>query len=223
MKKVKKIIFVITITFLSLLMLFNVYNIINLKILKHDLTSIHGYAILEVVSRSMEPTINKGDLIVIKTKDFDYKEEDIVTFYDTDESFVTHRIKTLKDDEMITKGDNNNTEDESSKTSKIVGKYLFRIKGIGNFLQALKNPIVSILIFVIGLLLCYFVSMEKEEQEELEQDKIYQKFLKEKERKLKKARKEDTKPRKKNTKQEYRKKQKKKRKNKITKNKKKRR
>ncbi len=188
MKIVKRILFTIITIFLVLVFSFNVYNIINIKILKNDLTSIFGYAVLEVVSGSMEPTIQIGDLIIIDTNEKNYQENDIVTFYDTNDSFVTHRILSIEDDQMVTKGDNNNTEDEKTPIQNIVGKYLFRIPGLGTFLLALKNPIVSIMIFVIGILICYFISMKKDEEEEfIEENDAYQTYL---EKKLKKEEKE---------------------------------
>ncbi len=236
MKLLKKIILGILVFFLSLIFIFNIYNLINLKILKKDLTSIGGYAVLEVVSGSMEPTIHVGDLIVIKTKDYKYKEQDIVTFYDTNGSFVTHRIMSLEKDQMITKGDHNNTEDEPSKTKSIVGKYVFKIGGLGNFLKALKNPLVSLMILIIGILICYLITMEKEQEEKLEKEEEYQEFLESKEEneeekktllerikeKFKRKKKKKG-TRKKNKKKAKRKSQKKKRKAKKKRNRKKRR
>ena len=63
MKRIKKVFLLILTILLSLLILYNLYNVINLKILKKDLTFIQGYALLEVMSRSMEPTILKNDFI----------------------------------------------------------------------------------------------------------------------------------------------------------------
>ena len=154
MKILKRILLGTVTIILGLLLIFNIYNFINIKILKNDFTSINGYVILEVVSGSMEPTIKVGDLIVINTKDQHYQENDIVTFYDTNGAFVTHRIVSIQDDKMITKGDNNNTSDEATPISNIVGKYVFKIGFIGSLITALKNPVVSIMIFILGILIC---------------------------------------------------------------------
>lgn len=166
---------------LVLLLTFNVYNFVSIKILKKDLASIGGYAILEVVTGSMEPTIHVGDIIIINKKETNYRESDIVTFYDVDGSFVTHRIVSINETEMITKGDNNNTEDEPVKMDKIVGKYLFKITGAGKLLASFKSPFVLVMILIIGLLFCVFVSMDKEgkpilteEEKELQEFREYQ-------------------------------------------------
>ncbi len=178
MKIVRKIIMGIITTLLILLFVFNVYNLINLKILKNKLSTIGGYAYLEVVSGSMNPTLEIGDLIVINTKDNNYQVNDIVTFIDVDESFVTHRIIEIKDDKIITKGDNNNTEDEATNISNIVGKYVFRIKGMGDILKSLKSPFVSVMIFIIGIMICYLISIKKDNIDTYQDDKDYQEFLK---------------------------------------------
>ncbi len=176
MKMIKKGFFWLITCVLSFVVLFNIYNLINLKIFKNDLTSVFGYAMLEVVSGSMEPTIRVGDLVIIDTNYHDYQKNDIVTFRDTNGSFVTHRIVSIQDDKMITKGDHNNSQDEEMPTKNIVGKYLFRLQGVGTILTSLKNPVVSILIFIIGFLICYLISYDKEEKELINQEE-YQEFL----------------------------------------------
>ncbi len=181
MKKLKRIITGVVGVILALILLFNIYNFINIKILKNDLTTVFGYSVLEVVSGSMEPTIKKGDLIIIKVKNFEYHPGDIVTFTDVEGSFVTHRIVMLQRDKMTTKGDNNNTEDESLPAKNIIGKYMFRIAGFGTILQTIKNPVVSIMIFVIGVLICYvLVDNEENKVVPLEEQAEYDKYLVEK-------------------------------------------
>ena len=169
MKILKRISTVLISLILLLMLTFNIYNYVNIKILHHDLAPIGSYAFLEVVSGSMEPTINVGDIIVIKVKNFNYQENDIVTFYDVDSSFVTHRIVKLENDKMVTKGDHNNTEDEALPQSNIVGKYLFKLNKLG-----FKNPIISLLILIIGILVCYLLSFDNNTKEDEKQDKELQ-------------------------------------------------
>ena len=193
MKILKRILLGTVTIILGLLLIFNIYNFINIKILKNDFTSINGYVILEVVSGSMEPTIKVGDLIVINTKDQHYQENDIVTFYDTNGAFVTHRIVSIQDDKMITKGDNNNTSDEATPISNIVGKYVFKIGFIGSLITALKNPVVSIMIFILGILICYWITYNEENEIIKEEDKeAYLAFLEAKEAEVKKKEKANT-------------------------------
>lgn len=182
MKAIKKGITIVITAILVLLISFNIYNFICVSVLHKDLASIGGYSVLEVVSGSMEPTIHVGDLIIIDTSVKDYKENDIVTFYDVKGSFVTHRIISIDKDEMITKGDNNNTEDEPIATKNIIGKYVFKLTGMGQILASFRNPMVLILILVIGILVCVVMSLDKdgkpiidEEDKELEEFRKYKK------------------------------------------------
>ena len=61
----------------------------------------------------MNPTLEKGDLIMIVKLDPDQaKAGDIVTFATKDGEILTHRIIEIKEDgEIVTKGDANKTVD----------------------------------------------------------------------------------------------------------------
>lgn len=188
MKTVKKAIFVIVTILLLLVFLFNIYNFIQIKVLKKDLATINGYAVLEVVSGSMEPTIKIGDYVIIDTKEKNYQKDDIVTFYDMNGSFVTHRIVSIDGDSMITKGDNNNTEDTSLPTENIVGKYVMRLNSLGIIVSSLQKPFVTVMILIIGILVCFLVSTDKDGNPILEEEeKEYQEFLAYKSKKEKEA------------------------------------
>ena len=162
MKYIINFIKVIFILLIIILIVFNVYNIINIKVLKNDLTKIKGYAILEVVSGSMEPTIKVGDIIVIDTKAKTYEIGDVITFYDTNGNFVTHRIVDVKGGKMITKGDNNQSPDEDMTIDHIVGKYIYKIPFLGAFLNTFRNPLYLAIILIIGMLFCYLISTDKD-------------------------------------------------------------
>jgi len=171
MKTLKKIIRVIIATIIILIVALNVYNFINLKILNKDLSTIFGYSTLEVVSGSMKPTIEVGELIVIDTNEKNYKKDDIVTFYDINGSFVTHRIVSIDDDKMITKGDNNDSKDDATDVDKIVGKYVCKIPFLGAILTVLQKPIILMLILIIGILYSYLVSTEETKEKKIRKPK----------------------------------------------------
>ncbi len=179
MKIFKKTIFTIFTVFIVLLLAYNIYNFVCIRILKKDISTVGGYGMLEVVSGSMEPTIKVGDIIVIDVEDKDYKIGDIITF-SKDNSFVTHRIISLDGDYLTTKGDNiNNTEDDPISLNQILGIYKFKIRGGGKFLSAIKNPFTMIMIFIIGILVCVFVSTDKDGKAIVEsEEKEYQEFQK---------------------------------------------
>lgn len=184
MQRIKKIMFVILSIILGLILIFNLYNFISLKVLHKSLATINGYASLEVVSGSMEPTIKKGDMIIINTKNKDIKVNDIITYKGNEGEFVTHRIIDINDADIITKGDNNNTEDKPINKSAIVGIYVTKINNMGAILSSLKSPFTLIMIFVIGVLICFLLSTDNDGNPILDSDeKEFQKFLQEKENK----------------------------------------
>ena len=67
--------------------------------------------LLIVKSNSMYPTLQKGDFILIKRNN-DYKKGDIITYDYESNYLVTHRIIEKNNNFFITKGDNNNSEDD---------------------------------------------------------------------------------------------------------------
>lgn len=161
MKIVKKIIKSLIFIVLILLLAFNLYNFVSRNILKKDLPTIAGYGVLEVISGSMEPTISIGDLVVIDTKKSDYKISEIITFKDVNGSFVTHRLIDINDDQVITQGDANNAVDEPINKSDVVGVYVTKLDNVGTLFKSLKNPLVMVLIFAIGIVICVIVSTDK--------------------------------------------------------------
>ena len=103
----------------------------------------------------MEPYLKINDLIIIKNSD-NYKLNDIITFKNNNE-YVTHRIIYITDDEIITKGDANNTEDKPITKDKIVGKLIYKFHVIGYINYLLSKPFTWILLFIIGLLITYLI------------------------------------------------------------------
>jgi len=98
--------------------------------------SIGGKLPLIVLTDSMYPEIESGDLIICNTaKPEDIKEKDVISFFDpagSGTSIVTHRVLEIvpKDGKLFfrTRGDNNNTEDrELVPAENLVGVYQTRI------------------------------------------------------------------------------------------------
>ncbi len=181
MKIIKKIGIAIATLLLILLLAFNVYNFFCIQILGKDLATINGYGVLEVISGSMEPTIHIGDMILVDTKADDYKPDDIITFYDVEGVFVTHRIVSIYDGMMITKGDNNNTEDAPLSVDRIIGKCVMQLSGLGKLTAALKSPFTMVMVLLIGIMICFLVSTDKNGNPVLTEEEIeFQKFREEK-------------------------------------------
>jgi len=178
MKIIKRIITGLVTVILVLILSFNLYNFISINILGKKLPTINGYAVLEVISGSMEPNISIGDMVIIDTKIKNYKEKDIVTFLDTNGKFVTHRILEINKDSIITKGDANNTIDDPIDEEDILGRYVSKITGIGALIKSFRSPFTMIMILVIGILLCVLVSIDSNGNVKLTKEEIeYMEFL----------------------------------------------
>lgn len=162
MKILKKILLILLYIVLSIIVAFNMYNYICLNICEQDIATVNGYGVLEVVSGSMEPTINIGDLIIVDTKVKQVYVGDIITFYDDHHNYVTHRIIDISDGLIKTQGDNNNTPDEHLITrNDVVAIYKGRIKNAGRIMTSFKSPFVMITILIIGIIVCFLISTDK--------------------------------------------------------------
>ena len=111
-----------------------------------------------VESGSMEPTIQTGSISFInqKTKYEDIKENDIIAFKLPVGTRVTHRVIKISDEGFVTKGDNNDVQDELITTqSNFIGKNIFSIPRLGFVIKLMQTPrgkIVAItIIFIIFL------------------------------------------------------------------------
>ena len=146
--------------------------IINLTLIvksytnKDEVPSVSGYLPLIVLTDSMYPEIESGDLIICHTAEVeDIKVGDVIAFFDpagNGTSIVTHRVMEVvyEDGKTLfrTKGDNNNTEDRVPVPGEdLVGVYQNRIPNAGHiamFMQTTAGLIVCVVLPII-LLVAY--------------------------------------------------------------------
>ena len=121
---------------------------ISTVVLHKDYVNVGGYTFFIVASGSMSGTVDINDMVIVKITD-DYQVGDIVT-YQADGYFVTHRIISINKNQIITKGDSNNTEDNPIEKSKIIGKVVavFPFMAIFEILGAII--LISIIIVVFN-------------------------------------------------------------------------
>lgn len=142
--------------FIVLVVVAVAYVMLNIRGIgqKDYIPGIGPYKLMSVLSGSMSPTFNAGDVIVGKIVNPDVLNQgDIVTFR-FGNSLTTHRIASVIKEEgklsFKTKGDNNNTEDlESVSEQKIVSRYIFRIPLLGFVVAYMKGPIGLIIIWAL--------------------------------------------------------------------------
>lgn len=106
-----------------------------------------GNSCLIVITGSMEPTIHMKELILIREME-GYRINDIVTYKDNENNFVTHRIIGKNEDKYILRGDNNTINDEPISFDQIEGKVVFHSIVLGELFLYWLKPIISV-IFVI--------------------------------------------------------------------------
>ena len=147
------------------ILIINITLIAKSFINKDEVPSIGGTLPLIVLTDSMYPEIESGDLIICHTAEAkDIKVNDIISFFDpagNGTSIVTHRvIEIIEENGEIffrTRGDNNNTEDkEPVPAENLVGVYKTRIAGAGHvamFMQSTPGLIICVVLpimFLIG-------------------------------------------------------------------------
>lgn len=121
---------------------------------------VFGYSFAVVVSGSMEPAIQIGDVVVIKSQK-DYQKDDVITFCDTlTGDYVTHRIILVSEDgKFLTKGDANNTDDKLAiPQDAVVGKVIAVWRGAGKAIQKMQTPLG--MFAIIGGGLVFWVALE---------------------------------------------------------------
>lgn len=111
-----------------------------------------------VISGSMEPTLNIDDFVIMK-RPKDIKVNDIVSYKSKNSKYETlHRIVSINEDVVITKGDANNTEDDPIKKEQITGIYIGKIKYLGKLITIISKPIVFAIIITLFVIFMFIPS-----------------------------------------------------------------
>ena len=91
-----------------------------MHIKKIDKNEVFKVTLFIVKTGSMNPTININDIIIVeRTKEL--ANSDIIAFKQ-EGNLIVHRIVEKNENEIITKGDFNNQEDESIQYEQVIGK-----------------------------------------------------------------------------------------------------
>ena len=152
--RVNKCVNILIYSILIIVMIYNLSLIIQSILWPNQTPSFLGLKTYVIISGSMEPNINIGDLVVVQKTKGELKEGDIIS-YIKGHSVITHRISQRTENEegeiiYKTKGDNNNTEDsEEIRKEEIEGKVIKIIPKIGNITLVLKNKVVATVVVII--------------------------------------------------------------------------
>ena len=134
----------------------------------HPVTVVNGH--------SMLPTLNHGDIVILKSvsvkeliEDFKKGKKDIIVYETKSGRYIIHRIYDLKYDEngkflgFIVKGDNNPIPDPELVTpEKIVGKVVGRlVPYLGIIIIFVSSPIGYSLILITIILLVILILLDE--------------------------------------------------------------
>lgn len=129
----------------------NITIIIKSYVSPDQVPSFMGYKPFIVLSGSMSPAINVGDLVLTKeTATSSLAVGDIIAFREGD-SVITHRIVGITEvdgeQQYTTRGDANNVDDAKPVTAAMIeGAYSLGIPNMGNVALFMQTP--------IGMLIC---------------------------------------------------------------------
>lgn len=162
--KIKKILTISVYILLIPLLIYNLSLIFQAVIKPNETPSFLGIKTYVIVSGSMEPELNIGDIVVVKDiEENELQNGDIISFREG-QSVVTHRIidiQTIDNERKFkTKGDNNNSADNNMINADVIeGEVITSIPFVGKMAIMLQGKITIIIIVLIYY--AYFVRSEK--------------------------------------------------------------
>ena len=143
----------------------NIYTANASKLVGDQMPMPFGYGAAVVLSGSMEPELSKGDLIFVKEDTFDVG--DVVVYQDVN-YLVVHRVISINEDTVVTKGDANNTDDGEIPMSVVKGKVTFWIPALGYFVNFMKTGVGTALTLIAAFLLIPRRREAKKDEQERE-------------------------------------------------------
>lgn len=119
-----------------------------------------GGATLTVLTGSMQPEINPGDVVAVVPVDpADLAAGDIVTFQPVsgEPTLITHRIISVSQSSsgvrtFITRGDANSADDPQISAEQLQGRVLYSIPFIGH-IGSVLGPLAPTLVLVVAVVL----------------------------------------------------------------------
>ncbi len=168
--KILKMFVILTFVAVIMMLLFSM-----LYVKDHQERSLLNHRFFIVLSDSMAPKFNAGDLIITKIVDTEtLVEGDIITFYSMDplkyQEIITHQIVEITEDDQqklyITKGLNNTQNDlYPVLENNVIGKYQSDIPKLGllmNYMRQDSGYILFILVPCVILVVLELLSMMRQ-------------------------------------------------------------
>lgn len=166
--KIKAIIRITLLVLLAAIIGVNIYLINASRLAGNTVPMPFGVGCAVVLSGSMEPELSVGDLLIIAEQGH-YDVGDVVVYQDG-KMAVTHRIVSIAEDEVITRGDANNSNDRPIAYTQIKGTVVAAIPMVGHVVNVIKTPIGTLVILALAAFLLErsFHADKKKDEEALE-------------------------------------------------------
>ena len=160
----KKTVSIIVYLIIIPLLIYNISLMIQAVANPNKTPSFFGIKTYTIISGSMEPELEIGDIVIIKeTEESNLQVGDIISFRQG-QSVVTHRIieinQTNEGNKFITQGDSNNVKDsEEVIFNMIEGKQIGKIPFIGKISLMLDGKII--ILVIAFLIYIYYAHVSK--------------------------------------------------------------
>lgn len=129
-----------------------------------------GYGASVVLSGSMEPSLHVNDLVIIRRSEA-VQPGDVVV-YQSGNLLVIHRVVSVTEDAIVTRGDANNVSDDPISPKDVKGVMVWAIPGIGALVLALKKPPVVLALLAAALLLNELAFRKERKKQDRELDDL---------------------------------------------------
>ncbi len=166
MPKAMRIVTSVLCVILALILIGNLTIIIRGALNPDKPPSVLGFTSMATLSGSMSGDapdhIEVGDLVITRSENPDtLAVGDVITFMENGRTAVTHRITKINDDgTFTTKGDANNTEDQSPVSKEnVIGKLWFRIPKMGDAVIFAQTPVGMLVVIGVPIILYILLDM----------------------------------------------------------------
>lgn len=153
--------------FLILLIILSGYSIIHAKKNPREIPSVLGFRVMKVLSGSMRPLLQPGDMIISREISPEkIRIGDVITYKINKNTLVTHRvIEVIKQGEELlykTKGDANNIEDRDIVTSEqVIGTLTLNIPKGGYIIDLIRSPKGFLILIILPIILLIIEEFKK--------------------------------------------------------------
>ena len=169
-KKLMGLLRILVLTVCGAVVGLNLYMFNAKRLVGNEMPMPFGYGAAVVLSGSMEPTLSKGDLIIVKEQP-EYVVDDVVVYQDGS-GLVVHRIIAMDGENVVTQGDANNAADAPVSAGALKGIMIAAIPGVGTFANMLKTPIGTVALVALAIFTMESSFRKEKEKDDEERQKI---------------------------------------------------